>query len=68
MTRPGATTTATRHQCESPKPTRRSVPFELERGQLATTAVTRFELLAGARTDHEKGLTRCSWRLLARSP
>jgi tRNA(fMet)-specific endonuclease VapC len=34
------------------------VAFELDRGQLATTAVSRFELLAGARNDRQDRLIR----------
>jgi tRNA(fMet)-specific endonuclease VapC len=30
------------------------VELELERGSLATTVITRFELLAGARSDHQR--------------
>ena len=30
------------------------VAFELDHGELATTAVTRFELLAGARSDRQR--------------
>ena len=38
------------------QPVARRIEIELERGQLSTTAVTRFELLAGARTPRQQGL------------
>ncbi|MEK7372872.1 MAG: type II toxin-antitoxin system VapC family toxin [candidate division NC10 bacterium] len=38
------------------QPVARRIEIELERGQLSTTAVTRFELLAGARTIRQQGL------------
>ena len=38
------------------QPVARRIEIELERGQLSTTAVTRFELLAGARTTRQQGL------------
>ncbi len=41
------------------------VAQELERGHLATTAITRFELLAGARTAPQRSASR---RLLERLP
>lgn len=44
------------------------VAFELERGQLATTVVTRFELLAGARTDRERSLVSTLLDALATLP
>ena len=34
------------------------IAFELERGQLTTTAVTRFEMLAGARSARQERLVR----------
>ena len=38
------------------QPVARRIEIELERGQLSTTAVTRFELLTGARTPRQQGL------------
>lgn len=44
------------------------IAFEIERGQLATTAVTRFELLAGVRTDREQQLVTTLLEALATLP
>lgn len=40
------------------EPSAGRVAFELTTTSFATTAVTRFELLAGARTDRQRGLVR----------
>lgn len=50
------------------EPAAARIAFELERGQLVTTAVTRFELLAGARSDRERSLVATLLEALATLP
>jgi len=53
---------------ENRSPVARRIALEVERGQLRTTVITRFELLAGARTARQRNDRRRADRRIALSP